>query len=33
MGKQIKIEYCGGWGYGGAAFNLKSTIESVWPDA
>lgn len=33
MGKQINITYCGGWGYGGAAFNLKRSIESAWPDA
>lgn len=33
MKKQIKIEYCGGWGYSGAAFSLKRSIETVWPDA
>jgi len=26
MVKVIQIEYCGGWGYGGAAFMLKQSI-------
>lgn len=32
MPKQIDIEYCGSWGYGGAAKRLKEAIEKGYGD-
>lgn len=32
MVKAIDIEYCGSWGYGGAADRLKKELHKVFPD-
>ena len=32
MAKEIDIEYCGGWGYGGPANRLKTAIAAKFPD-
>lgn len=33
MVKEIEIEYCGSWGYGGPANSLKNAIAQKFPDA
>lgn len=32
MVKEIRIEYCGEWGYDSAAFSLQRAIEKAIPD-
>lgn len=33
MSKRVDIEYCGSWGYGGAAMRAKKAVQEVYPDA